>query len=73
MVRKVIPCTEKEEEQTIHTNLHALMGVNNVGIIQMVRVLEKRGKEFVVDYEYVPESLSRSAKMGESAFLSMVR
>lgn len=41
--------------------------------MQVVRVLERRGKEIVIDYEYVPECLGKSQKLGENHFVSTVK
>lgn len=42
-------------------------------LIQVVRVHERRGKSFTVDYEHVAEGLLQSPRLGESGFLAELR
>ena len=38
----------------MHQNLYLVLRLNNPNLIRIVRVLERKGREFVIDYEYVP-------------------
>jgi hypothetical protein len=42
-------------------------------LVQILKVNEIRGKNFIIDFEYVPESLKKSQKIYETSFLTAVR
>lgn len=69
IVRKSFRFSSKEEEKTLTTHLHLILELKSKGIIQIVRVLERKSKEFVVDYEYVGENLKNSQKVQENGWM----
>jgi hypothetical protein len=69
IVRKSFRFSSKEEEKTLTTHLHLILGLKCKGIIEIVRVLERKSKEFIVDYEYVGENLKNSQKVQENGWM----
>ena len=49
-----MPITQPEQTLSIHQSLYLVLRLNNPNLVQIVRVLERKGREFVFDYEYVP-------------------
>ena len=63
VVRKRIYFKSAEEEGQLAENIHRVLSLNNPLVIQINRVLEHRGKAFLIDYEYVPETLNKNPRI----------
>lgn len=73
IVRKSFNFASKEEEKTLTTHLNIILSLPNEGIIQIVRVLEKKSKSFIIDYEYVGENLKNCQKLEDKSWLQRAK
>lgn len=55
------------------SNIQTLLSLNNPSIIQMTRILEAKGRRFLIDYEYVPQSFGSIKKGLEGRMLLKVK
>lgn len=67
MVRTAIEPTP-ERYKDIHNNILALINIKSPALMQVLKVVETRGKRFQVDFEYFGESLRSSNKMSEPTY-----
>lgn len=72
MVRTAVEPTP-ERYKDIHNNIHALINIKSRALMQVLKVVETKGKRFQMDFEYVGESLRSSNKMGEPTYASTFR
>lgn len=74
MVVRVQPSpTQLQNYKAIYERVQRIIQVNCIQMIQILRVHERRGKDFTIDYEYVREGLKTSGRLGEPAFVSALK
>ena len=50
IVRRRVIITQPEQTLSLHQSFSLVLKLNNPYLMQIVRVLERKGKEFVFDY-----------------------
>lgn len=73
LVRKVIKVGSKEEQRKIQNNVVVMLSLDHPNLVKIVRVLQRKGRQFELDYEYIGENLFRSARITDGVFLSYVK
>lgn len=72
-MRTIQPFATKNEAATLYDKIQLLNRLGSPYLVATQRVLEMKGKEFRIDYEYVAEPLKNSPKTGEGSFLPALR
>jgi hypothetical protein len=72
-VRLELPFTNSEHHQRIYDKIHCLLAVTSTTLLQLTRILEVRGKSFVIDYEYIAEGLAPVQKVPDTSVLAVIK